>query len=507
MPAELTFYNYSIHFLLLSYIIGVLIVLLSNRVSREKIAISIKILSYILLWSISLILFMGGYIDKISLLFGSISFFVAIPISIYTIRYTTIGKYPRTLSFTIDLFSILLITAFISPNILFFAISWTLAEFVGFYLVSLGEEHSIEGSTRASKRFLLVSAATFELTLFTMIYVSVFMLVSALATQLHVLDVLLKPYWELGAVETPLYLAPLLLVGFIAKAAQAPPHFWLPDAHSVAPAPASALLSGVMTAMGIYGILRVSMIASIGHDIIAYTLIVIGLISIIYGGLQSYVQRDGKRLLAYSTIAGNGFSMAILGYYLLHGGTDVFAALILSVAAHSGYKATLFLDIGLAEQVTGLRLIHRLRGLVKILPYSVLAGYLALFSIMGIPPTAGFISKLLAVFSAINGFPSIPCILLILSVVSAIVTSILIGLRYIRIYYGEPVLLYDDNQRIEHVRIMEYCTLALSSSSLIFPLVIILLYLKPMIYMILYMVSIPPLLVLIYSLYVTAKRT
>ena len=504
MSAELTHYN-SIYFLLFSYIIGVLIILLSNRVSKEKTIISIKILSYILLWTISLVLFMSSYIDKISLVFGSISFFIVIPVSIYTIRYTTIGKYPRNLSFTIDLFSILLITAFISPNILFFAISWTLAEFIGFYLVSLGEEHSIEGSTRASKRFLLMSAATFELTLFTMIYVSVFMLVSTLATQLNILDVLLKPYWELGAAETPLYLAPLLLVGFIAKSAQVPLHFWLPDAHSVAPAPASALLSGVMTAMGIYGILRVSMIASIGYDVIAYTLMFIGLISIIYGGLQSYVQRDGKRLLAYSTIAGNGFSIAILGYYLLHGGTEVFTALILSVAAHAGYKATLFLDIGLAEQVTGLRFIHRLRGLVKILPYSVLAGYLALFSIMGIPPTAGFISKLLAVFSAITGFPSISCILLILSIVSAIVTSILIGLRYIRIYYGEPVLLYS-NPRTDHIRIMEYCTLVLSSSNLIFPL-IILLYLEPMIYMILYVVSIPPLLVLIYSLYVMAKRT
>lgn len=503
MLADSIHYNF-IYFLLLSYIVGVSIILLSNRTSKEEIKISLKIFGYIFLWTLSLILFLNKYIDSISLAFGSISLFVAVLVSIYTIRYTMIGRYPCNLPLSMDVFSILLATAFISPNILFFAISWTLAEFVGFYLVSLGEEHSVEGSTRASRRFLLMSAATFELTLFTMIYVSVFMLVSALAVHLNVFDVLLKPYWRIGIVETPLYLAPLLLVGFIAKAAQVPLHFWLPDAHSVAPAPASALLSGVMTAMGIYGILRVSMIAFIGYDVISYALMLVGLFSIIYGGLQSYVQRDGKRLLAYSTIAGNGFSIAILGYYLLHGGIDMLAALILSVAAHAGYKATLFLDMGLAEQVTGLRFIHRLKGLVKIIPYSALAGYLALFSIMGIPPTTGFISKLLAVLPAITCLPGITCILLILSVVAIIAVSILIGLRYIRIYYGEPVLLYS-NPRTDRIRTMEYCVLALSSSSLIFPF-LILLYLEPMIYMILYIISVPPLIVLIYSLYVMAKR-
>jgi len=495
---------YSIYFLSFSYIIALSIILTSNKVSNELAKVSMKIIGYVLLLITSLALFINNYIDDVSLVFSTISLFVIVPVSIYSIRYTSLNRYPGSLPFTIDLFSILLVTAFISPNILFFAISWTLAELIGFYLVSLGEEHSIEGSIRASKRFLLMSVATFELTLFTMIYVSVFMLVSALATHLDVLDVLLKPYWLLGVAKTPLYLAPLLLIGFIAKAAQVPLHFWLPDAHSVAPAPASALLSGVMTAMGIYGILRVSMIASINYSVVAYTIMIIGLISIVYGGLQSYVQRDGKRLLAYSTIAGNGFSTAILGYYLLQGGVDVFTALILSVAAHAGYKATFFLDIGLAEQVTGLRFIHRLRGLVKILPYSALAGYLALFSMMGIPPTAGFISKLLAVLSAITDFPSISCMILILSIVSAIVTSILIGLRYVRIYYGEPIVLYS-NPTTERVRAMEYCVLALSSSSLIFPL-LILLYLEPMIYMILYLVSVLPLLVLIYSLYIMAKR-
>ncbi len=494
-----------IYFLIPTYIVVSLVIVLGNRISNLGARVTAKFSGYILLWMIVLVLFTSGYIDNLSLVFALISLFVIIPVSIYCINYTRIGGYPSSLPYTIDLFSILLVTAFISPNILFFAISWTLAELIGFYLVGVGEEHSIEGSTRASRRFILMSAATFELTLFTMIYVSVFMLVSTLATGLNVLDILLKPYWGLGVAETPLYLVPLLLIGFIAKAAQVPLHFWLPDAHSVAPAPASALLSGVMTAMGVYGVLRVSMIASIGYDVVAYALMLIGLASIVYGGLQAYVQRDGKRLLAYSTIAGNGFSMAILGYYILYGGLDAYAALILSVAAHAGYKATLFLDIGLAEQVTGLRFVHRLRGLVKILPYSTLAGYLALFSIMGIPPTAGFVSKLLAVISAINGFPSIPSVILILSIVSAITTSILIGLRYIRIYYGEPVVLYGSS-RTTDIRSMEYCVLGLSCSSILFPL-FILFYLEPTIYIILYLVSMPPLLILLYALYIMARRT
>ncbi len=480
----------------------------SYRISVYKYRVLVKTLGYIVLGFLTLLYYYNGFIDITSLILSLISIYVIIPVSAYTEYYILLAEYPRSLPIAIDLFSILLVTVFISPNILFLALSWTIAELLGFYLVGVGERHSIEGSTRASKRFLFVSSLTFELSLFTLIYVSIFMLTTIVVSVEDIVGALLKPFQALveNKAYAPTYTLPLLTIGFLAKSAILPLHFWLPDAHSVAPAPASALLSGVMTSMGLYGFYRLLSITYCPDQQLLYTvLLVLGLVSIVYGGLQAYVQRDGKRFLAYSTIACNGFSLTMLVYYMYSGSVTAFTAFLLAVAAHMGYKTTLFLDIGLAEQVTGLRLLHRLRGLSHILPYASIGGLLALFSILGVPPTTGFLSKLLAVLMVFERIPCLESILVLLSVLAIIVVSIMIVTKYIPVYYGKPIILYNRELDNNSLNSIQLCILVSSLTSILYPLILFV-NVSSILYTILYMISLPPFLILSYSLIVIGRR-
>lgn len=489
----------------MTYVTVLTLFFISNNIVSQKIRWILKAIAYLLLSSLIILLYTNHVIDTLSFTFSLLANIVVAPISLYTDLYSKLGDYPRTFPLVIDIFSVLMVTAYTSPNILFLAISWTLAELLAFFIVSIGEEHSIEGSTRASKRFLFVSALTFEISLFTMVYVSIFALVSVVSGYVDVYRALTDSFTSLENISQSVsdYIVPLLVIGFIAKAALVPLHFWLPDAHSVAPAPGSALLSGVMTAMGVYGMFRVFMLIRSYPLWIIYLLIILSIASILYGGLQSIVQRDGKRLLAYSTIAGNGFAMLVFSLYLIDKSPDTLSALIIAVAAHMSYKSTLFLEIGLAEYVTGLRFIHRLRGLAKVLPYSSMGGLLAVFSIIGLPPTAGFIAKLASILVAIKYIPSITSIAVVIGVTLFIIVSILMATRYMQIYYGKPIVLVEKKHLLIHK--MEYIVLILSMTNVLYSL-IMLISLHSIMYTLLYVVALPPLLIISYALITIGRR-
>lgn len=435
---------------------------ISTYIKGKVAKILLKALIYILNIVLAVCLFVNECIDLTSLLFGLLALIVSLPVSIYSIGYSVRRGYGAKLPLLIDVFALSMTYAFIAPNILLFAASWTIAELIGFSLISLGEEH--EGRHAfASRRFLLISVLTFEITVFTLIYVSVFILVGAIASIYGLIDALLKPFWVLERykVNVPLFILPFLLVGFITKSAIIPLHFWLPEAHSVAPSPASALLSGIMTAMGVYGLIRIFDIIVIDFTQVALALIILSILSIIYGGLQSYVQRDCKRLLAYSTIAGTGFSVMILGLYTLDHNEILYVALITSVMAHALYKSALFLNAGLIELTYGTRNLDMVGGYIRVYSTSTIASLIALFSLIGLPPTMGFISKLYAILAILSGNISEALkITVLIGVVLAIALSTLIGLRYARIYLGK--LPEDARKSIIKDRSILYSELALS---------------------------------------------
>lgn len=194
-----------------------------------------------------------------------------------------------------------------------------------------------------------------------------------------------------------------MLIGFAIKMAMVPFHSWLPDAHLSAPAPVSAVLSGVfIKVLGIYAMARVVFnvfgLNRINAPGLFNMLVVLGLVSIIVGALLAISQKDYKRLLAYSSVSQIGYILLGIGIGNYWG---VVGALF-HVLSHAVAKGLLFLASRSIERQTGTKDIASLSGLEKTMPvttWSYIAGSL---SLAGVPPFTGFFSKLFIILGAVS---------------------------------------------------------------------------------------------------------
>jgi multicomponent Na+:H+ antiporter subunit D len=204
----------------------------------------------------------------------------------------------------------------------------------------------------------------------------------------------------------------LLICGFGLKAAMIPFHAWLPDAHSSAPSPISAMLSGVLIkAVGIYAILRLFFnMFAVTYEI-SIIITVIGTISMVVGVFLAIGQWDLKRLLAYHSISQMGYVVIGIGMGMLiitQGGDKSIAALAIAgglfhMVNHAVFKGLLFLNAGALEYTTGTRNLKMMGGLSRSMPITSATSLGASLSISGIPPFNGFFSKLIIVIAAIKG--------------------------------------------------------------------------------------------------------
>ncbi len=184
-----------------------------------------------------------------------------------------------------------------------------------------------------------------------------------------------------------------ILIGFGTKAGLVPMHTWLPDAHSQAPSPISALLSGVLLNSALYAVIRVLAIVNknLGdHSFTSRIMIGFGLLSIATAALFILTQKDYKRLLAYSSIEHMGIIALAIGLFTP---LSIFAGLF-HMINHSFTKATLFLASGNILQKYETRTISNIRGLLKVLPISGIAFLIGLFAISGTPPFSVFASEI-----------------------------------------------------------------------------------------------------------------
>jgi hydrogenase-4 component B len=190
------------------------------------------------------------------------------------------------------------------------------------------------------------------------------------------------------------------VLGFGTKAGFMPMHVWLPAAHPVAPTPVSALLSGVVVKMGIYGLLRLlSWLPPLPAGC-AYLLLIIAVVSGVMGVLYALAQHDLKRLLAYHTvenigIIALGISVGMLGQATGHVAVAVlgYAGALLHVANHALFKGLLFLSAGAVLRSTGTTDIERLGGLAKTTPVNAGLFLVGAVAICGLPPLNGFVSE------------------------------------------------------------------------------------------------------------------
>jgi multicomponent Na+:H+ antiporter subunit D len=203
----------------------------------------------------------------------------------------------------------------------------------------------------------------------------------------------------------------LFIAGFGLKAALVPFHSWLPDAHSSAPAPISAMLSGILIkVLGVYAIVRIVFSVFGISSAVGTLLAVLGVVNMIAGAFLAIGQEDLKRLLAYSSISQVGYiflGIGLGGTMLAAGTNPVWASLailggLFHLLNHAVSKSLLFLTSGSVEMAAGTRQLSQLGGLAEKLPLTRAGCAIASASIVGIPPFGGFWSKLILVIAAIG---------------------------------------------------------------------------------------------------------
>lgn len=215
--------------------------------------------------------------------------------------------------------------------------------------------------------------------------------------------------------EVAVAVAALALVGAGSKAGVVPLHAWLPLAHPAAPSHISALLSGVMTKVGVYGFVRIVFDVAADQSpwsgLVALTL---GGVTAVLGVLYALMQHDLKRLLAYHTVENIGIIFIGLGLALAFraNGQDGVAALALTAALfhvfnHAVFKSLLFFGAGAVLTATGQRDMERLGGLIHVMPKTAVVFLIGCASISALPPLNGFVSEWLT-FQAILLSPQLP---------------------------------------------------------------------------------------------------
>jgi NADH-quinone oxidoreductase subunit M len=209
-----------------------------------------------------------------------------------------------------------------------------------------------------------------------------------------------------------------ILFGFIVKLPSVPLHGWLPDAYCEAPTPGTVVIASLLSKMGAYGILRISlpMLPAVPSLTLFVKIIaILGVVSILYGAFLALAQTDLKRMIAFS-------SVSHMGYVLI--GVASFSALSLSGAmfqmfSHGLIIALLFMLVGVIQSNTGTRMIPELSGITNKMPivaFLVMGGFLAS---LGLPGMSGFVAEFLTLMGA---YPSLP-VYVLLALVGVLITA------------------------------------------------------------------------------------
>lgn len=196
----------------------------------------------------------------------------------------------------------------------------------------------------------------------------------------------------------------LMILGFGVKAGMFPLHAWLTAAHPAAPAPVSAVLSGIVVKAGVLGMIRV-VYYLFGTRFLAgtwvqYTWLILSLITILMGSMMAYMEKVFKKRLAYSTISQAAY--ILFGLALMQ--ETAFTGAILHTVFHALIKAALFLTAGAVIYQTGRKNVSELRGIGKEMPIVMWCYTIASLALIGIPPASGFISKWYLAMGALD-FP------------------------------------------------------------------------------------------------------
>ena len=381
------------------------------------------------------------FVDGISLSMAIITLILIFTTALFSVNYMQGKKGLAEYYALLTLLFIGLVGVFITSNLMLFYFCWELMLVPAYFII--GGWGYREPYRAAFKFFIFTHAGA----------VFVLLGIGAIFMATGSLDMFQAQTALTAHPDLVKWILLSLTAGFAVKMAVVPVHMWLPDAHSEAPAPMSALLSGVIIGAGAYAIFRVSlgtvfpaiMATDFGVQFL-HGLAVFGVISAFFGSLIALVENDIKRLIAYSSIAHMGY--VLFGLSLLFSGKPpqlvqvVMAGTVLHLVNHAVSKGLFFLSAGAIMKQLEIRDIREMGGLAGKMPITATCSTIAALSIAGVPPFACFISEFLIFVGAFqvignDGFYLLPTALMLI----ATVLSLAYALRYISHVFLGPTKL------------------------------------------------------------------
>lgn len=337
--------------------------------------------------------------DPLSTIFLLPLFLITGCASVYSLAYWPAGKQPAAgrLTLFLGLFAAAMVVVVLARNGVLFLMAWEIMAFSGYFLLTTDQQNS---AVEHAGTVYLLATHTGTMALFVL-----FSLLAACCGSF-----MFPPAQTLSpALPYATVIIVTALLGFGAKAGLMPLHFWLPGAHANAPSHVSAMMSGLMLKMGVYGILRTLSFFVTLPVWPGWLLLVLGVWSAAGGIAQAAGQRDIKRLLACSSIENIGIvfigiGMGLVGIqsqspYLTVCG---FSGAFIHMVNHGLFKSLLFMGSGVVIHATGSREIDQLGGLARRMPHTAALFLVGAMAICGLPPLNGFVGELFLYAGAIN---------------------------------------------------------------------------------------------------------
>ncbi len=428
--------------ILISFLLSLFILYLYY--SSNSVPQSINVLTFadIKLFS----LYFGLYIDSLSLVMSSVVTSVSLLVHYYSISYMKHDRSFNRFFIYTNFFTFSMLLIVFSNNFLQLFIGWELVGLSSYLLIGfwIKKESAISANykaflvNRVGDVGLLLGLCLILLSYSTTDYNQIFEIKNSI--DMDRMDIFGYSFSALSAI------CMLLFIGAMAKSAQVPLQFWLPDSME-GPTPISALIhAATMVTAGIYMVARLSPLYELTDGVLIFILY-IGSITAFFLGLVALVQNDIKRIIAYSTISQLGYMTAALG-------ASLYSLAMFHLITHAFFKALLFLCAGsIIIKCHHEQDIRKIAGLRKVMPITYLAFLYASLSLIGFPLTSGFYSKE-SIIDAVGYFGhTIPYLMLLLSIFT---TTLYTSKIFFKVFFGKCSLpkSEENNFKIENDRQM-----------------------------------------------------
>jgi hydrogenase-4 component B len=337
--------------------------------------------------------------DQLSTIFLLPLFLITACASVYSLAYWPANKQPGAgrLTLFLGLFAAAMVVVVMARNGVLFLMAWEVMALSGYFLLTTEQQSS---EVERVGTVYLIATHTGTMALFIQ-----FSLLRATSGSF-----MFPPAHSLSqALPSATLIIVAALIGFGGKAGIMPLHFWLPGAHANAPSHVSAMMSGLMLKMGVYGILRTLSFFVALPVWLGWLLLLLGAWSAVSGIAQATGQRDLKRLLACSSIENIGIIFIGIGLGLVGVQTNSpalivcgFAGAFIHIINHGLFKSLLFMGSGVLIHGTGSREIDRMGGLARRMPVTAPLFLIGALAICGLPPLNGFVGELFLYVGAIT---------------------------------------------------------------------------------------------------------